>query len=144
GIPWPFFGWRDRRADCPRAGRPRERAKGIAQSVSGSGKSRRSALCLRQVRPKPEYGDQFRISERANPTDACFGDSEHADAVRLVTALGVAGVDHRGRLPVGAGRHHAPVTWRSQELIAQEWNARPAALEPGAQRSRLESGVLEQ
>src|SRR6266700_4059989 len=108
-----------------------------SRQVSGTGGSRFSVLCLCHVRPEPEHGDQSWVAEGGDPADACAGDGEHADSVRLVVPVLVTGVGRCGRLPVGAGGQHAPVTRRSQQLVAQERYAGLAAGEPGTQRRRL-------
>src|SRR5262245_17975946 len=105
-------------------------------SARWHGRHARTALAC-HVRPEPEQGDQLWVAERADPADACGGDSEHADPVRPVAPPVVAYVGGCRGLSVGAVGQHAPVARRSQEVVAQEWHARRAACEPGAQRRRL-------
>src|SRR5262249_16719827 len=124
-----------------RRDRKRNRSGRLGPQVRHRG-SRLSVACSWHVRPEPEHGDQSWVAKGGDPADARAGDGEHADSVRPVVPMLVAGVGRCGRLPVGAGGQHAPVTRRSQEGLAQECYAGLAAGEPGTQRRRLQGGVL--
>ena len=79
--------------------------------------------------------------EREDLTDARVGDGEHHYSVRLVGAVSITGVGHRGGLPVGVRRQHEPITGRSQNPGAEIGHAGLTTGEPGLEGRRLQGGI---